>query len=94
VCCFQSDGLSPYYRQDDPRTAGAMDTYFRDALQTYVDVTYKHIHDYLARRFHACQCSSHQAQQLSVQETLSWVQWCQLKAWNEQLHPLRNPGSA
>jgi hypothetical protein len=45
--------LSPYYRQDDPRTAGTMDTYFRDALQTFADVTYKDIHDYLARRFHA-----------------------------------------
>jgi hypothetical protein len=28
-----------YYRQDDPRTAGAMDTYFWDALQTCTDVT-------------------------------------------------------
>jgi hypothetical protein len=45
--------ISLYYRQDDPRTAGAMDTYFRDALQTYADVTYKDLHDYLARRFHA-----------------------------------------
>jgi hypothetical protein len=45
--------FSPYYRQDDPRTAGAMDTCFRDALQTYADVTYKDLHDYLARRFHA-----------------------------------------
>ena len=39
----------PYYRQDDPRTAGAMDTYFRDALQNYADVPYKELHDYLAR---------------------------------------------
>ncbi len=45
--------FSPYCRQDDPRTAGAMDTYCRDALQTYADVTYKDLHDYLARRFHA-----------------------------------------
>jgi hypothetical protein len=45
--------FSPYYRQDDPRTAGAMDTYFREALQAYADVTYKDLHDYLARRFHA-----------------------------------------
>jgi hypothetical protein len=42
----------PYYRQDDPRTAGAMDTYFREALQAYAYVTYKDLHDYLARRFH------------------------------------------
>ncbi len=41
------------HRQDDPRTAGALDTYFRDALQTYADVAYKDRHDYLARRFHA-----------------------------------------
>jgi hypothetical protein len=45
--------FSPYYRQDNPHTAGAMDTYFRDALQTYTDVTYKDLHDYLARQFHA-----------------------------------------
>jgi hypothetical protein len=47
--------FSPYYSQDDPRTAGAimMDTYFRDALETYADVPYKDLHDYLARRFHA-----------------------------------------
>ena len=43
----------PYYRQDDPRTAGAMDTYFRDALQNYADVPYKELHDYLARRLNA-----------------------------------------
>jgi hypothetical protein len=43
--------FSPYYRQDDPRTAGAMDTW--EALQAYADVTYKDLHDYLARRFHA-----------------------------------------
>jgi hypothetical protein len=46
--------FSPYYSQDDPRTADAIDTYFRDALQTYADVTHKDLHDYyLARRFHA-----------------------------------------
>ncbi len=45
--------FSLYYRQDNPSTAGARDTYFRDALQTYADVTYKDLHDYLARRFHA-----------------------------------------
>jgi hypothetical protein len=47
--------FSPYYRQDrdDPRTSGAMDTYFQGALQKYADITYKALHDYLARRFHA-----------------------------------------
>jgi hypothetical protein len=45
--------FSPYYRQDDPRTAGAMDTYFRDALQAYAAVPYKDRHAYLERRFHA-----------------------------------------
>jgi hypothetical protein len=45
--------FSPYYRQDDPRNSDTMDTYFRDALQTYADVTYKDLHDYLVRRFHA-----------------------------------------
>ncbi len=49
--------FSPYYRQDDPRTAGAINTYFRKALQAYADVTYKDLHDYLAS-------SSQQAQQL------------------------------
>ncbi len=41
--------FSQYYLQNDPRTAGAMDTYFRDALQTYADVAYKDLHYYLAR---------------------------------------------
>jgi hypothetical protein len=45
--------FSPYYRQDDPRTSGAMDTYFRDALQAYAAVPYKDLHAYLERRFHA-----------------------------------------
>ena len=45
--------FSPYYRQDDPRTAGAMDTYFRDALQAYAAVPYKDLHAYLERRFNA-----------------------------------------
>ncbi len=39
--------FSPYNRQDDPRTAGAMDMYFRDALQAYADVPYKDLHAYL-----------------------------------------------
>jgi hypothetical protein len=29
-----------------------MDTYFRDALQNHADITYKDLHDCLARRFH------------------------------------------
>ena len=45
--------FSPYYRQDDPRTAGAMDTFYRDALQAYADVPYKDLHAYLERRFNA-----------------------------------------
>jgi hypothetical protein len=53
IYCFSKELLaliemcvafSPYYRQDDPRTAGGMDTYFRDALQTYPDITYKDLH--------------------------------------------------
>ncbi len=45
----------PYYRQDNPRTAGAMDMYFRtrNAFQTYADISSNDPHDYLARRFHA-----------------------------------------
>ncbi len=58
IYCFSKELLayiemcvafSQYYRQYEPRTAGAIDTYFRDALQTYADVTYKDLHDYLAR---------------------------------------------
>jgi hypothetical protein len=45
--------FSPYYRQDDPRTAGAMDMHFRDSLQAYADIPYNNLHDYLARRLHA-----------------------------------------
>jgi hypothetical protein len=53
MCVAQA--FSPYYRQDDPRTAGAMDTYFPNALrlQAYADVPYKDLHAYLERRFHA-----------------------------------------
>jgi hypothetical protein len=32
--------FSPYYREGDARTAGAMDMYFRDALEAYADVPY------------------------------------------------------
>jgi hypothetical protein len=42
-----SVAFSPYYRQDDPHTSGAMDTYFRDALQAYAAVPYKELHAYL-----------------------------------------------
>jgi hypothetical protein len=45
--------FSPYYRQDDPRTAGAMDMFYREALQAYADVPYKDLHAYLERRFDA-----------------------------------------
>jgi hypothetical protein len=45
--------FSPYYRQDDPRTSGAMDQYFRDALQAYAHVPYKDLHAYLERRLGA-----------------------------------------
>ncbi len=41
--------FSPYYRQDDPRTSGAMNAYFRDALQAYAAVPYKDLHAYLER---------------------------------------------
>ena len=43
----------PYYRQDDPRTAGAMNTYYRDVLQAYAAVPYKDLHAYLERRMGA-----------------------------------------
>ena len=45
--------FSPYYRQDDPRTSGAMDKFYRDALEAYADVPYKDLHAYLERRFEA-----------------------------------------
>jgi hypothetical protein len=45
--------FSPYYRQDDPCTSGAMDMYFRRELQKYADITCKVLRDCLARRFHA-----------------------------------------
>ncbi len=72
--------FSPYckYRQDDPRTAGAMDTYFRHALQNYADSTYQDLYDYLARRFHAWYTkfkppSPSVVTDSSVRETLRWV---------------------
>jgi hypothetical protein len=45
--------FSPYYRQDDPRTAGAMDMYFRDALQLekYADIINKDLHAGVSSRW-------------------------------------------
>ena len=43
--------FSPYYRQDDPRTAGPIETYCTNALAVYATI---HFHTYLARQFHAC----------------------------------------
>ena len=45
--------FSPYYRQDDPRTVGPMDKFYTDALSVYEAVSYKDLHNYLARRFNA-----------------------------------------
>ena len=43
VCCFLS--VLHCDRQDDPLTAGAMDTYYKNALLNYADVPYKNFHD-------------------------------------------------
>ena len=37
----------PYYRANDPRAAGAMDTYYTDTLRDYGGVSYDALHDCL-----------------------------------------------
>ena len=44
---------SAYYLQNDPRTAGALDTYYASALQAYATVSYEDLHAYLTRRLTA-----------------------------------------
>ena len=91
--------FSQHYRQNDPHTASAMDMYLRDALKKYADIAYNDLHvestttwrdDFML----GTRSSSHQAQPSSVLETLSWVQWCKLKALTELRHLLRKPGTA
>jgi hypothetical protein len=43
----------PYYRQDDPRTAGALDEFYNAALQDYAAIKYDALHEYLIRRLTA-----------------------------------------
>ena len=42
--------FSPYYLQNDPRTAGVMDVYYNSALQAYAGIPYEDLHAYLTRR--------------------------------------------
>ena len=39
----------PYYRQNDPRTAGALDEFYNAALQDYAAIKYDALHEYLIR---------------------------------------------
>jgi hypothetical protein len=45
--------FSPYYIQNDPRTAGVMDNFYSAALQAYASVSYKDLHQNLIRRLKA-----------------------------------------
>ena len=45
--------FSPYYLQNDPRTAGALETYYASALQAYNSISYEDLHAYLTRRLTA-----------------------------------------
>ena len=45
--------FSPYYIQNDPRTAGVMDNFYSATLQAYASVSYKDLHQYLIRRLKA-----------------------------------------
>jgi hypothetical protein len=56
VHCFSKELLafletlvafSPYYRANDPRAAGAMDTYYTDTLRDYGGVSFDDLHDCL-----------------------------------------------
>jgi hypothetical protein len=53
ACIEMFVSFCPYYRQDDPRTACAMNMFFRDALHVYAAIPYKDFHEYLVRRFQA-----------------------------------------
>jgi hypothetical protein len=37
--------FSPWYRQDDPRTAGALDEFYNTALQDYSGIKYDDLHE-------------------------------------------------
>jgi hypothetical protein len=43
----------PYYVAGDPRTQGRVDTFYRKALDSYKDFTYKEFHKYIARKMEA-----------------------------------------
>ena len=45
--------FSAYYLQNDPRTAGALDTFYASALQAYASISYEDLHAYLTRRLTA-----------------------------------------
>ena len=44
--------FSPYYRANDARCAGAMDTFYYDALKSYNTLSYDELHKFLAKRLH------------------------------------------
>ena len=45
--------FSPYYRVNDPRAAGPMDTYYAEALQAYSVISYDTFHNMLAKEMKA-----------------------------------------
>ena len=48
LACLKTLAFSPFYKANDPRAAGPMDTYYTDALQAYSAVSYDRFHAKLA----------------------------------------------
>ncbi len=44
--------FSPYYRANDARCAGAMDTFYYDTLKSYNTLSYENLHKFLAKLLH------------------------------------------
>ena len=44
--------FSPYYKANDARCAGAMDSFYYDALKAYNTLSYDELHKFLAKRLH------------------------------------------
>jgi hypothetical protein len=42
--------VTPHYHADDPRSAGNIDKYYKSALETYKDIMYEALHEYLLGR--------------------------------------------
>ena len=51
ACIETLVGFSPWYRQDDPRTTGALDDFYTATVQDYAPIKYDDLQEYLILRF-------------------------------------------